>query len=382
MRGTLVQPEQSNAIGTVSKHRINIRILFLLTNMHPSFAQIWLHLSGFSTLPMTATQAQLTSIESSRRIPLHAEAVATVEVEVGEFSTPASKTSKNKRNNTNKANKKRRPKSKVNGSAKTTASANKPPNKAKKNSSSASTNNKKKKRNPRPKLQPLSALKLGSKIDGVVCGITEFGAFVKTRYQIRSKDDSKSKQAGYALLHKSQIQDDKVEDVSKVLRVGDHIKNARVTSINYAKGEVSISLRRPRQKRRTLDDIKVGMEVDGRVANITPYGCFVDIGAKKNALLHISRITQEKVNNPRDYVNEGDWITVHIIEKNNRGLACSMLDKTADEYLNKRQKQQKRKQENKAAVHEQGASAFMEKTELAAFEDAIRELEQAFSKKK
>jgi len=349
--------------------------------MHPSLAHIWLHLSGFSTLPMTATPSQLTSIESSRHIPLHAEAVATVEVEVGEFSTPASKTSKNKRNNSNKVNKKRRPKSKVNGSTKTTASASKSPNKAKKNSSSAGANNKKK-RNPRPKLQPLSALKLGSKIDGVVCGITEFGAFVKTRYQIRSKDDSKSKQAGYALLHKSQIQDDKVEDVSKVLRVGDHIKNARVTSINYAKGEVSISLRRPRPERRTLDDIKVGMELDGRVANITPYGCFVDIGAKKNALLHISRISQEKVNNPRDYVNEGDWVTVHIIEKNNGGLACSMLDKTADEYLNKRQKQQKRKQENKAAVHEQGASAFMEKSELAAFEDAIRELEQAFSRKK
>lgn len=326
---------------------------------------------------MTAAPAQLTSIDSSRHIPLHAEAVATAEVEVGQFSPPASKTSKNKRNNSNK---KRRP-NKINGSAKTTASANKSKKNGASSSSSAGTKNKKK-RNPRPKLQPLSALKLGSKVDGVVCGITEFGAFVKTRYQIRSKEDSKSKQAGYALLHKSQIQDEKVEDVSKVLRVGDHIKNARVTSINYAKGEVSISLRRPRPKRRTLDDIKVGMEIDGKVSNVTPYGCFVDIGAKKNALLHISRITQEKVQNVRDYVNEGDWLTVHIIGNDDGGLACSMLDKTADEYLNKRQRQQKRKQENKDAVGEQGASAFMEKSELAAFEDAIRELEQAFSNKK
>lgn len=300
---------------------------------------------------------------------------ATAEVEVGNFSPPSPKKSRNKQGNTN-ANKKRRPKSKTNGS--TIAKASPSPNKTKKNGATRSNNNKK--RNARPKLQPLSALKLGSKIDGVVCGISEFGAFVKTRYQIRPKDDKKSKEAGYALLHKSQIQDEKVDDVSKVLRVGDHIKNARVTSINYAKGEVSISLRKPRAARRKLDEIQIGKEYDGKVSNVTPYGCFVDIGAKKNALLHISRITQEKVTNVRDYVNEGDWLTVRIIGKDDGGLACSMLDKTADDYLNKRQRQIKRKAENQKAVGE--ASAFMEQSELAAFEEAIRELEQAFSSKK
>lgn len=341
--------------------------------------------TGFSTIPMSAspTAAQLSSVETSLQqyhTALHST-VEAAEVEVGNFSpaAPAKKSKKNnsRSNNKSTANKKRRPKSKVNGSAKATASA----NKSKKNgSSSSSSGNNKKKRNPRPTLQPLSALKLGSKIDGVVCGISEFGAFVKTRYQIKAKDDDKSKQSGYALLHKSQIQDEKVEDVSQVLRVGDHIKNARVTSINYAKGEVSISLRKPRPQRRKLDEIQVGKEYDGKVANVTPYGCFVDVGAKKNALLHISRITQEKVSNVRDYVNEGDWVTVHIIGNDKSGLACSMLDKTADEYLNKRQRQQKRKAENQKAVGE--ASAFMEKSELAAFEEAIKELEMAFSNKK
>ena len=346
-----------------------------------------LFLPGFSTIPLTASPpaaAQLASIETSHqqyRTALHST-VEAAEVEVGNFSpaAPAKKgKNKNKRNNNNNnANKKRRPKSKVNGSTKATASANK--NKSKKNGSSSSSGSNKKKRNPRPTLQPLSALKLGSKIDGVVCGISEFGAFVKTRYQIKPKDDDKSKQSGYALLHKSQIQDERVEDVSQVLRVGDHIKNARVTSINYAKGEVSISLRKPRPQRRKLDEIQVGKEYDGKVANVTPYGCFVDVGAKKNALLHISRITQEKVQNVRDYVNEGDWVTVHIIGNDKSGLACSMLDKTADEYLNKRQRQQQRKAENQKAVGE--ASAVMEKSELAAFEEAIKELEMAFSSKK
>ena len=337
---------------------------------------------GFSAVPLTASPtaaAQLASIETSRQKYMYHTAlhstVEAAEVEVGNFS-PAAPAKKSKKKNNRDANKKRRPKSKVNGSTKATASANR-----KNGSSSSSGSNNKKKRNPRPTLQPLSALKLGSKIDGVVCGISEFGAFVKTRYQIKPKDgDSKSKQSGYALLHKSQIQDEKVEDVSQVLRVGDHIKNARVTSINYAKGEVSISLRKPRPQRRKVDEIQVGKEYDGKIANVTPYGCFVDIGCKKNALLHISRITQEKVTNVRDYVNEGDWVTVHIIGNDKGGLACSMLDKTADEYLNKRQRQQKRKAENQKAVGE--ASAAMEKSELAAFEEAIKELEMAFSNKK
>ena len=279
----------------------------------------------------------------------------------GNQQQPAKKKSSNK--------KKRKPKAKLtNGDEQVKVTV------TKKSGKSGNSKNGKKRR-PRPTLQPLSELKLGSKIDGVVAGIAEFGAFVKTKYAIRGKDDT-SKEAGYALLHKSQIQDEKVDSVSDVLRVGDQIRNARVVSINYAKGEVSISLRKPRPKRRSLNEIKVGAEYDGKVANVTPYGAFIDIGAKKNALLHVSRISNAMVTNVRDYVNEGDWVTVHVISKDD-GLACSMLDKQADEYLNKRQKQLQRKKENKEAATEE----VLDRSELAAFEDAIKELENAFSKK-
>ena len=106
----------------------------------------------------------------------------------------------------------------------------------------------------------------------------------------------------------------------------------------------------------------------------------MDIGAKKNALLHISRITQEKVSNIRNYVNENDWVTVHIINKDNGALACSMLDKQADEYLNKRQRQKKRKADNLKEAED--AEETLDKSELAAFEEAIRDLENAFNSKK
>ena len=323
------------------------------------------YISAFSTL--TASSTSRAFITTSRNAPLYV--AATAEVPVGNFSPAKQQVPAKKKN---KSNTKRKPKAKLSNEDKrikvTVTKSGKP--------SKSKTGKNGKKRRPRPTLQPLSELKLGSKIDGVVAGISEFGAFVKTRYAIRGKDDT-SKQAGYALLHKSQIQDEKVEDISKVLRVGDQIRNARVVSINYAKGEVGVSLRKPRPKRRSIDEIKVGAEYDGRVANITPYGAFIDIGAKKNALLHISRITQEKISNLREYVNEGDWVTVHIISKDD-GLACSMLDKQADEYLNKRQRQQQRKKENKEAAKEEA----LDKSDIAAFEEAIKELEAAFGGKK
>mmetsp|Transcript_34483 Transcript_34483/g.75479 ORF Transcript_34483/g.75479 Transcript_34483/m.75479 type:complete len:335 (-) Transcript_34483:84-1088(-) len=318
--------------------------------------------AAFSTLP--ASPPSRAFVVSSRNAPLHVSAIA-------EPPAPAGNGNQHQQAKKKSSNKKRRkPKAKlVNGDKQVKVTV------SKKRSGKSGSSKNGKKRRPRPTLQPLSELKLGSKIDGVVAGIAEFGAFVKTKYAIRGKDDT-GKEAGYALLHKSQIQDDKVESVSDVLRVGDQIRNARVVSINYAKGEVGISLRKPRQKRRSLDDIKVGAEYDGKVANVTPYGAFIDIGAKKNALLHVSRISQEHVTNVREYVNEGDWVTVHVISKDD-GLACSMLDKQADEYLNKRQKQLQRKKDNKEAATEE----VLERSELAAFEEAIKELENAFRRK-
>ena len=249
------------------------------------------------------------------------------------------------------------------------------PNNRRKGGNNGSGISKKKKAGGKQQLTPMSKLRLGTKIDGVVAGISSFGVFIKTNYAIRSEGDTDKTNSGYALLHKSQVQDEKVEDISKIFKKGDKIKGARVISINYVKGEVSLSLRKPRPKRIPYDDINVGKEYDGKIANVTPYGAFVDIGSKKNVLLHISRMTQDKVTNVRDYVSEGDIVTIHIIEKNDKTktLSGSMLDRTSDEYLNKRKKQMQRQKDN----HKEAVQSSSERSELEFFEEAIRELEEA-----
>mmetsp|Transcript_22026 Transcript_22026/g.26996 ORF Transcript_22026/g.26996 Transcript_22026/m.26996 type:complete len:194 (+) Transcript_22026:152-733(+) len=58
---------------------------------------------------------------------------------------------------------------------------------------------------------PIHNLKLGSKIDGTVAAFTSFGIFLKINYNSKGKGSK-----GYALLHKSQIRDEPVDDLSKL----------------------------------------------------------------------------------------------------------------------------------------------------------------------
>ena len=182
-------------------------------------------------------------------------------------------------------------------------------------------------------LMPLKELKLGSKIDGIVAGFTEFGIFIRTNIDMKGKGSN-----GYALLHKSQIRDEPVDDLAKLFRIGAVLKDLRVININYAKGEVGLSLRKQRKKRKKFADITLGVDMEATVSKVVPYGAFLDFGYDRNALIHVSRISQKKIGNVRQWLNEGDKVVAHIIKKDTvKGtLAASMLDTEADRFLDRR----------------------------------------------
>ncbi len=122
-------------------------------------------------------------------------------------------------------------------------------------------------------LLPLTELQLGATIDGHVAAFTSFGIFIKTNYDFKDRGSH-----GYALLHKSQIRDEPVEDLTKLFRIGAQVKGLRVININYAKGEVGLSLREPRPKRMDIKDVPVGKDIEGTVSKVVSYGVFVDVG--------------------------------------------------------------------------------------------------------
>jgi predicted RNA-binding protein with RPS1 domain len=62
-----------------------------------------------------------------------------------------------------------------------------------------------------------------------------------------------------------------------------------------------------------LAELEIGAEVEATVKTTTSYGAFIDIGAETDALLHVSRLSDNYVANVEDVVKAGDTVTVRIV---------------------------------------------------------------------
>lgn len=65
---------------------------------------------------------------------------------------------------------------------------------------------------------------------------------------------------------------------------------------------------------RTMEDLQLGMELEGVVTNITAFGAFVDVGVHQDGLVHISQLADKFVTDPHEIVNVGDKIQVRVLE--------------------------------------------------------------------
>ena len=76
-----------------------------------------------------------------------------------------------------------------------------------------------------------------------------------------------------------------------------------------------------------FEDIKIGDELDGTVRNVVDFGVFVDCGVKYDGLVHISKMSTNKVNHPSDLVGVGDSVHVYVIDidYNKHKMALSMV---------------------------------------------------------
>jgi len=64
---------------------------------------------------------------------------------------------------------------------------------------------------------------------------------------------------------------------------------------------------------KTIEDLKIGMELPGIVTNITNFGAFVDVGVKENGLIHISQLSDNFVSNPADIISLHQHIRVRVL---------------------------------------------------------------------
>lgn len=79
-----------------------------------------------------------------------------------------------------------------------------------------------------------------------------------------------------------------------------------------------------------LKDLKLNMELEGVVTNVTNFGAFVDIGVHQDGLVHISALSNTYIKDPREVVKAGDVVRVKVmgidIPRRRIGLSMRMSD--------------------------------------------------------
>lgn len=76
-----------------------------------------------------------------------------------------------------------------------------------------------------------------------------------------------------------------------------------------------------------MEDLLVGMELQGTVRNVVDFGAFVDIGVKQDGLVHISKLQKRRIKHPLEVVALGDIVTVWVekVEAGKGRISLTML---------------------------------------------------------
>jgi ribosomal protein S1 len=114
-------------------------------------------------------------------------------------------------------------------------------------------------------------------------------------------------------------------------------------------------------------EIKPGMTVKGQVVRLETFGAFVEIGAERPGLIHISELSHSYVRTPGEVVREGDEVEAKVLEVNRRKKQIKLSVKALQELPETLQPQPKGSQQKQQQEEEP------KEPDLTAMEIAMRE---------
>ena len=169
--------------------------------------------------------------------------------------------------------------------------------------------------------QILSELNEGDIRTGRVTSLADFGAFVN----INGAD---------GLVHLSEISWDRIQHPGEVMKVGQEVE-VKIISIDRDKKRIGLSLRQL-QEDPWVDRIakyEVGQLLEGTITRLTKFGAFARIEDDLEGLIHISEISERRIEHPKEVLKEGDVVTLRVIKiepENHRiGLSIRRVDSMA-----------------------------------------------------
>lgn len=130
------------------------------------------------------------------------------------------------------------------------------------------------------------------------------------------------------VVHISQMSTEPVNRVEDVVKVGQTV-DVWVKRVYPKKSRIELTMVKPLG----LDwkEINKGLVVKGKVTRLEKFGAFVDIGAERPGLVHISEMTHDFIKSPSEVVKEGDEVEVQVLSVNRHKRQIKLSMKALEE---------------------------------------------------
>ncbi|MFT7485994.1 MAG: small subunit ribosomal protein S1 [Candidatus Paceibacteria bacterium] len=163
------------------------------------------------------------------------------------------------------------------------------------------------------------SLVVGSVVRGKVTRIEKFGAFIQIAPGLEG------------LAHVSQLSQKRVENVEDFLKPGQDVE-CLVLEIKDGGQRISLSMKalEPNPWDEARDRYHEGTIIEGKVVRVADFGCFVELEAGIDGLVHISQLSRDRINRVRDEVKEGETFPVRVIsvDVSSQRISLSRLDES------------------------------------------------------
>jgi ribosomal protein S1 len=130
------------------------------------------------------------------------------------------------------------------------------------------------------------------------------------------------------LLHISQLGTERVKNVNDVVKEGDEV-TVWVRNVDVDQGRIDLTMIQP--PAHTWNEVQVGQVLNGKVTRVEKFGAFVNVGAERDGMVHVSELASGYVGSPQEVVKVGQDVQVKVIRVNAKKKQIDLSMKALEE---------------------------------------------------